>query len=64
MTEAARTVLASFEALASSDQSEVAQEILRRASSNGLLSDLALVEVADDLFRSYDAEEAARAASV
>jgi hypothetical protein len=62
MTEAARELLRTFDALAPADQEEVAAEILRRASSDDL-PDAALHELADELFRSYDAEEAAHAAA-
>ncbi len=61
MTEAARELLKAFEALPAVDRQEVATEILRRA---GVLEDVpeaAFQQLADELFCSYDAEEAARA---
>ncbi len=39
----------------------MAAEILRRAAPAGPLPEAALHELADELFRAYDAEEAARA---
>ena len=63
MTEAARELLMTFESLAPTDQEDVAAEILRRGGSSEDLSEDALHELADELFRSYDAEEAAHAAA-
>lgn len=63
MTQAALELLMTFDALAPSDQEEVAAEILRRALPSGDLSEDALHELADELFRGYDAEEAAHAAA-
>lgn len=63
MTEAARELLVTFATLTLADQEEVATEILRRATPSGDLPENALHELADELFRSYDAEEAAHAAS-
>jgi hypothetical protein len=60
MTANARDVLAAFEALAPAEQEQVAAEILRRTSGEGGLPEAALDELAAELFRSYDAEEAAR----
>lgn len=60
MTQTALDVLTAFEALAPADQHRVAAEILRRSPA-GELSEAALHELADELFLSYDAEEAARA---
>lgn len=61
MTEAARKLLRAFEALPPADQHQVTAEILRRSSASGELSEAALDELADELFRAYDAEEAAGA---
>jgi hypothetical protein len=61
MTQAGRHVLTAFEALSPVEQSQVAAEILRRTATSSGLSDAALHELADELFRAYDAEEAARA---
>ncbi len=58
MTEAARELLDAFDALSPADREQVALEILRR-TTGGDLPDAALDELADELFRSYDAEEAA-----
>ncbi len=57
MTEAARELLKAFDALPAVDRREVAVGILRRA---GVLEDMpeaAFQQLADELFRSYDAEE-------
>jgi hypothetical protein len=59
MKVAAAEVLAAVDALSPAEQREVAAEILRRASTDGDLSEQALDELADELFRGYDAEEAA-----
>lgn len=60
MTTTAREVLAAFEALPPAEQQQVAAEIIRRSSGTGDLPEAALDELAAELFRSYDAEEAAR----
>jgi hypothetical protein len=62
MTEAVRDLLRVFESLSPAEQHEVATEILRRCTADGPLPDAALDELAAELFRAYDAEEAARAA--
>jgi hypothetical protein len=62
MTQAARDVLAAFDALPPAEQHQVAAEILRRSAAAGDLPEAALHELADELFRGYDAEESARAA--
>ena len=63
MCETARELLREFDALPPSEQHLVAvEEISRRCTSDQGLSDAALEELAADLFRSYDAEEAAGAA--
>jgi hypothetical protein len=61
MTETVRDLLRSFDALSPAEQHEVATEILRRCASDEGVSDAALDELAAELFRSYDAEEASRA---
>ena len=60
MTEAARELLRVFDALSPVDRHEVAAEILRRAGDLEELSETAFDQIADELFCSYDAEEAAR----
>ena len=52
MTEAARELLMSFDALSPADQAEVATAILRRSASSDELSEDALHELADELFYS------------
>lgn len=61
MTETMRDLLRTFDALSPVEQHEVATEILRRCGSDADLPDTALDELAAELFRGYDAEEAARA---
>ena len=64
MTAAIRELLKSFDALSASEQHQAAIEILRRASP-GAEADLpeeTLLQAADELFRSLDAEEARHAA--
>jgi hypothetical protein len=59
MTTAAQDLLKVFDALPAADQHEVAVAILRRTSPAEDIPDAALHKLADELFRSYDAEEAA-----
>jgi hypothetical protein len=54
-------LLADFDALPLDDQQQVAVEILRRTADAGNLPEMAPDELAAELFRAYDAEEAARA---
>jgi hypothetical protein len=61
MTKAGNDVLTAFDALLPTEQHEVAVVILRRTAAAEDVSEAALHELADELFRSYDAEEAARA---
>lgn len=61
MTTAARDLLTAFDALSPADQQQVAAEILRRSAGTGDLPEAAFDELAAELFRGYDAEEAARA---
>jgi hypothetical protein len=61
MTMSARKVLEEFQALSAAEQQELAAEILRRSAGAGELSEAALTELADELFRAYDAEETAGA---
>jgi hypothetical protein len=63
MTTTARKLLAAFDALSPEEQQQVAAEIVRRTASVGDLPEAALDELADELFRGYDAEETARADS-
>jgi len=60
MTATTRDILAAFDALLPAEQQQVAAEILRRSSGTGDLPEAALHEMAAELFRSYDVEEAAR----
>ena len=62
MSETVRDLLRAFDTLSSTEQKEMAAEILRRYSPDESLPDAALDELAAELFRSYDAEEDARAA--
>ena len=61
MGTSARELLAAFDALPSTEQQQVAAEILRRSVGAGDLPAEALDELAAELFRSYDGEEAAGA---
>jgi hypothetical protein len=58
-----RQLLDSFEALPDADKHQAAVEILRRygGTGEGDLPEAALVELADELFRALDAEEAGHA---
>jgi hypothetical protein len=62
MTEKARSLLAAFDALPPDEQQQVVVEILRRTAAAGDLPEAALDELTAELFRGYDAEEAAHAA--
>jgi hypothetical protein len=61
MTASARKLLAAFDALPPAEQQQVAAAILRRTAAVDDLPEGAFEELAAELFRSYDAEEAARA---
>ena len=61
MTVTARKLLTEFDALPPVEQQQVAAEILRRTAEAGDLPDAALDELAAELFRGYDAEEAGHA---
>jgi hypothetical protein len=61
MTASARELLAAFEALPAAEQHQVAAEILRRSFGTGDLPEESLHELAAEVFRGYDAEEAAGA---
>jgi hypothetical protein len=58
MTTKAHAILAAFDALPISDKKQVAAEFLRRITLVELLPQESLEELAVDLFRGYDAEEA------
>jgi hypothetical protein len=60
MTAAVQHLLDNFDALSEADKHQAAVEILRRygAAAEGDVSEAALVEAADELFRALDAEEA------
>jgi hypothetical protein len=60
MTDAVRDLLRVFDSLSPSEQDQATTEILRRGTANGGLPDAAQDELAAELFRAYDAEEAAR----
>lgn len=64
MTTAVQQLLNAFDSLSEADKYQAAVEILRRVPVpyEGDVPEAALDELAADLFRSYDAEEAARAA--
>lgn len=59
MSAEAQNLLKAFDALPAAAQHEVALAIIRRTISTDDIPDGALHELADDLFRGYDAEEAA-----
>jgi hypothetical protein len=63
MTSAVQQLLDSFDALPESDKHQAAIEIFRRVGTapHGDLSEAALVQAADELFRDLDAEESSRA---
>jgi hypothetical protein len=61
MTAAARDVLVAFDALPPDEQHRVAAELLRGTAAADDLLEAALNELAADLLRGDDAEEAARA---
>ena len=61
MTETARDVLTAFDALDPADKRQVAAEILRRSAGQDDLPNQAFDELAAEVFRGYDAEEAAGA---
>jgi len=63
MTRTAREVIKAFETLSPDEQRQVAIEIVRQSAGLGSIPDEAFDELAADLFRSYDAEEAGRADS-
>ncbi|HTU17815.1 MAG TPA: CRISPR-associated endonuclease Cas2 [Gemmataceae bacterium] len=64
MTTAVQQLLNAFDNLPETDKHEAVAEILRRVSASveGDVPESALNELAAELFRSYDAEEDARAA--
>jgi hypothetical protein len=59
MSKTAHQLLAAFDSLPLPEQQQVAVEIRRRTAGTGELTEAALNELAADLFRGYDAEEAA-----
>jgi hypothetical protein len=62
MSAAAQQLLAAFDALPDADREAVVAALLtRHPVGGGAVSDAAFVELADELFRGYDAEEAADA---
>ncbi len=63
MTTSAQQILTAFDGLSPAEQQQVAAEILRRATGTDDLPEEGLNELAAELFRGYDAEEAGRAES-
>ncbi len=65
MNTVVQRLLEAFDALPEADQHRALVEILRRVSltSEGNVPESALVEAADELFRSLDAEESGRTPS-
>jgi len=61
MSQNAIELLSTFDALTESEQLQIAAEIMRRTMPGGELPEAALDELAAELFRGYDAEEAAHA---
>ena len=61
MTTAVEALLNSFERLSQLEQHEAAVELLRRVTSPLELTDEALVESADEVFRELDEREASNA---
>jgi hypothetical protein len=61
MTAAAHDLLKAFDGLPPAERHEVAVAILRRSAATEDIPETALHELADELFRGYDAEEAAHA---
>lgn len=61
MSTDAQNLIQAFDALPASAQHEVAVAILRRTATMDDIPEAALTELADELFRSYDAEESAHA---
>jgi hypothetical protein len=61
MTAQVRELLAAFDGLSPAEQQQLTKEILRRTSAAGDLPEAAFDELAAELFRGYNAEEAARA---
>jgi hypothetical protein len=63
MTRAAQGVLAAFDELSPTEQEQVAAAILRRSAASGPLSESTLLDLAEDVFLGYDAEESGRNAT-
>ncbi|HOB75897.1 MAG TPA: hypothetical protein PKG54_15385 [Phycisphaerae bacterium] len=61
MSTTGRDLLAAFDALDPVEKQQVAVEILRRSAGVDDLTEKAFDELADELFRAYDDEEAAGA---
>jgi hypothetical protein len=61
VTTAVQALLDSFDALSEGERHEVAVELLRRVVPTDELTDEALVAAADEVFREFDAREAADA---
>lgn len=58
MTTTARSLLATFDTLEPAEKQQVAAEILRRSAGVNGVPDKTFDELAAELFRGYDAEEA------
>jgi hypothetical protein len=61
MTETVRDLVRAFDALSPAEQHQMIAEILRHGVPGEDLSEAVLDELAGELFRGYDAEEASRA---
>jgi len=61
LTQGVRDLLRAFDALPPAEQHQAATAILRRSAGSGEMPDAAYEELAAELFRAYDAEEAADA---
>lgn len=59
----AQELLAAFDSLPADEKKQVTVELLRRSSGEGDMPESAFDEIAAELFRAYDAEEARSADS-
>lgn len=63
MIATAKELVAAYDALPAEERKQATEALLRRWCGDGEIPAAAFDELADELFRSYDAEEAARADS-
>jgi hypothetical protein len=63
MIATANELVAAFDALPAEERKRATETLLRRWCGEGEIPEAAYDELADELFRRYDAEEAARADS-